>query len=286
MSRRSAITSARAAVLAIACAVFTPALQAQGEGGHSAAQALDIVQAAASMENRVGAMIDRELSFTDERGNPFQFKQLFPGDRPVILVLGYYTCPDMCGQVIHGMLDAINEIDLVPGKDYQLVNVSIDPRETAEVAFQRKQTFLNKLHHVGGPEGWRFLVGEEQSIQALAQTVGFHYLWLGHNNRYDHPGALMFLTPKGELNRVITGLSFEPEAVRLALLEASKGENASFLDKIRLSCLTFDSRTNTYTVTAMTVMRIGGVLTLAGISTMIFLMVRRERQRNTTPATT
>ena len=133
-----AVGAFRAALaLLVALSPLTPALRAQGEAGHAASRALDIVQAAASMENKVGAVLDGSLQFTDERGYPFQFKQLFPGERPVILVLGYYTCPDMCGQVIHGMLDALNDIDLVPGKDYQVVNLSIDPKETAEVAKQQ-----------------------------------------------------------------------------------------------------------------------------------------------------
>ena len=279
------VSNAAIALIA-ALGLLTPALSAQGEGGHAASRALDIVQAAASMENKVGAVLDGSLQFTDERGYPFQFKQLFPGERPVVLVLGYYTCPDMCGQVIHGMLDALNSIELAPGKDYQIVNVSIDPKETAEVAKQRKEHFLPLLQHVGGPEGWRFLVGDKDAIQSLAQSTGFRFFWSEHTNRYDHPGALMFLTPQGKLNRVITGMSFEAEAVRLAILESGKGENASFLDKIKLSCLTFDSRTNTYTLTAMTVMRIGGVITLIAIAAMIYMMVRREKQRATTPATT
>jgi len=284
-----------AAVIAAPCA-----LRAQGEFGHSASSTLEIVQAAASMENKIGAQLDTNLEFTDERGYPFQLKQLFPGERPVVLVLGYYGCPDMCGQVIHGMLDALNRVDLVPGKDYQIVNVSIDPRETAEKAAQRKQTFLPQLHQVGGPEGWRFLVAKQPdpktaaagaeadatSIKALADSVGFRYFWSEHTNRFDHPGALLFLTPQGKLNRVITGSTFEPDDVRLAILETGKGEKASFWDKVKLSCLTWDSRSNSYTLTAMTVMRIGGVVTMLAIGTMIYVMIRRERRRATTPATT
>ena len=275
----------RGAAVALAVSLL-PALRAQGEGGHPASSALEIVQADASMEDKLGAMVDRDLEFTDEQDRPFRLKQWFPGDRPVILVLGYYGCPDMCGQVIHGMLEALNQVELTPGKDYQILNVSIDPRETAATASARKQTFLPQLHHVGGPEGWRFLVGREPAVKALADSVGFHYLWLEHSSRFDHPAALLFLTPEGRLNRVITGSTFEPGDVRLAILEAGKGENASFWDKVKLSCLTWDPRTNKYSLLATTIMRVGGAITLLLLVAMIAAMVRRERRqrRATTPA--
>ena len=277
----------RGAVLLLAVAIALAAgARAQGEAGHSASGVLEITQAAASMENKIGAVVDRELTFTDDRGYPFQLKQLFPGSRPVVLVLGYYGCPDMCGTVMLGMLDALNQTELVPGKDYELVNVSIDPRETAQSAKARKENFLPKLHQVGGPEGWRFLVGDQQSIQKLADSVGFRFFWSEHTNRFDHPAALMFLTPQGKLNRVITGSTFDPDTVHLAIIEAGEGKNASFWDKIRLSCLTFDSRTNVYSLAAMTVMRVGGAITLVAVAAMIFLMIRRERRRAAAPATT
>jgi len=277
----------RGAVLLLAVAIALAAgARAQGEAGHSASGVLEITQKAASMENKIGAVVDRELTFTDDRGYPFQLKQLFPGSRPVVLVLGYYGCPDMCGTVMLGMLDALNQTELVPGKDYELVNVSIDPRETAQSAKARKENFLPKLHQVGGPEGWRFLVGDQQSIQKLADSVGFRFFWSEHTNRFDHPAALMFLTPQGKLNRVITGSTFDPDTVHLAIIEAGEGKNASFWDKIRLSCLTFDSRTNVYSLAAMTVMRVGGAITLVAVAAMIFLMIRRERRRAAAPATT
>src|SRR5262249_3787163 len=276
MNARIAILRGAVLLLASSMALATGA-RAQGEHG-SASGVLDITQAAASMENRVGAVVDRELTFTDDRGYPFQLKQLFPGDRPVILVLGYYGCPDMCGTVMLGMLDALNQTELVPGKDYEILNVSIDPRETAQSAKARKERFLPKLHQVGGPEGWRFLVGDQPSIQKLADSVGFRFFWSEHTSRFDHPAALLFLTPQGKLNRVITGQQFDPETVHLAIVEAGQGKNASFWDKGRLTCLTFDSRTNVYSLAAMTVMRVGGAIRLVAVVAMIFLMVRRERR--------
>lgn len=276
----SLLRSLANATAAIAlCAIAAGAVVAQG---HPTSR-IDVKQEASSMEDRIGASIDTTLEFVDERGYPFTFRQLFPGDRPIVLVPGYYACPDMCGQVIHGMLDALNEVDLQPGRDYLVVNVSIDPRENAEVAKERKAKFLPLLHRVGGEEGWRFLTGQEPAIQKLTGEVGFRYFWAEHDNRYAHPGALLFVTPQGRLSRVITGTTFQPRDVRLAIVEASEGKLGTFWDDFQLDCLTFDPRTNSYSLMGMTVMRIGGAITVVVLAAMIVVMLRRERRRQTQP---
>lgn len=244
----------------------------------------EVRQEASSMQDKIGAVIDTGLEFVDERGYPFTFRQLFPGDRPVVLVPGYYGCPDMCGQVIHGMLAALNDVDLLPGRDYLVVNVSIDPRENAETAKERKAKFLPMLHRVGGEEGWRFLTGQDEAIKKLTADVGFRYFWAEHDNRYAHPGALLFVTPQGKLSRVITGTSFDSRDVRLAIVEASEGKLGTFWDDFQLDCLTFDPRTNSYSLMGMTVMRIGGAITVVALAAMITFMLRRERRKNQVPA--
>ncbi|MEQ1631900.1 MAG: SCO family protein [Planctomycetota bacterium] len=240
----------------------------------------EVRQEAASMQDKIGTTIDQNLAFLDERGYPFTFRQVFPGDRPIVLVPGYYACPDMCGQVMQGMLAALNAIDLVPGKDYQIVNVSIDPRETPEVATERKAKFLSQLHRVGGDEGWRFLTGKEPEIQKLTQSIGFRYFWAEHDSRYAHPGALLFVTPQGVISRVLIGTEFDSSDVRLAIVESSEGKLGTFWDDVQLNCLTFDPRTGSYALMGMTVMRIGGAITLVIIVTMIVVMLRRERRNN------
>lgn len=277
------LLSPRAASLLLVVSLV-PGLPGQGEG-MPAPSVLETVHEGATMLDRIGTRVDTTLEFTDERGYPFRLQQLFPGTRPVVLVPGYYTCPSMCGQVTEGMIEALNAVDLQPGSDYLIVNFSIDPRETPQVAADRKQRFLHRLQRIGGEDGWRFLTGTEASIQALTGQVGFRYFWSEHDNQFAHPGALLFLTPQGELSRVITGTTFDPSAVRLAIVEASTGKLGTFWDRVRLNCLTFDPRTKKYALTAMTVMRIGGVLTVAALGLMIFVMIRRERKSKTRTVT-
>ncbi|MBX3462617.1 MAG: SCO family protein [Planctomycetes bacterium] len=239
---------------------------------------------AASMVDRIGAVVDPSLTFTDERGYPFQLQQFFPGQQPVVLLLGYYSCPAMCGQVLEAALAALSDVALQPGTDYRLLNVSIDPRETPEVARERKLRFLPKLAKTGGDDAWRVLVGDEPNIARLCDTVGFRYYWSEHTNQFAHPPAVVFLTPQGKVSRVIVNTWFDPADVRLALVEASDGQLGSFWDQVQLNCLTFDPRTNSYTLTAMTIMRLGGAATVVALAAMIWILLRRERRRSPSTA--
>jgi protein SCO1/2 len=251
---------------------------AQG-AGMPAPRILETKDEAASMLDRIGAKVDPDLEFLDERGYPFKLRQMFPGEQPVVLLLGYYTCPAMCGQVLEAVFESLSEVDLQPGVDYRILNVSIDPKETAATASQRKQAFLPKLLKTGGEEAWRVLVGNDENITKLCETVGFQYYWAEHSNQYAHPPAVIFLTPQGVVARVIVNTGFDASDMRLAIVEASSGEIGSFWDQVRLNCLTFDPRTNSYSLAAMTIMRIGGAITVVVLAVMILVMLRRERRR-------
>lgn len=264
--------------IALSLLMLAGALCAQGEG-MPATRVVEAKLEAASMVDRIGAQVDPNLTFTDERGYPYQLRQLFPGKRPVVLLLGYYTCPAMCGQVMEAAFRALGEVELEPGQDYQVLSVSIDPRETAATAKERKDTFLPKFGKVGAAEGWRVCVGDQDNIRQLTETVGFRYFWSEHENQYAHPPALVFLSPEGKVARVIVNTEFEPADLQLALVESSQGKLGSFWDQVRLNCLTFDPRTNTYSLQAMTVMRVGGVVTIVALVGMILFMLRKERRQ-------
>lgn len=240
---------------------------------------LESREVAADQLDTIGVTVDPQLRFTDERGYPFQLRQWFPGEVPVVLILGYYSCPRMCGQVLGEAFRALSDVDFEPGKQYRILNVSIDPKETPEIAKARKTTFLRQLAKIGGDDAWRVLVGDQDNITKLTKAVGFNYYWSDATQQFSHPPSLIFLTKEGRVSRIVKNTTFEPEDLRLALVEASEGKLGTFLDQVRLNCLTFDSRTNTYSLTAMTVMRVGGVVTVVALGTMIWIMLRKERQR-------
>jgi len=240
---------------------------------------LETREVAADQLDTIGVTVDPQLTFTDERGYPFQLRQWFPGEVPVVLLLGYYSCPRMCGQVLGEAFRALSDVDFEPGKQYRILNVSIDPKETPEIAKARKDLFLRRLAKIGGDDAWRVLVGDQDNISRLTQSVGFNYYWSEATQQFSHPPSLIFLTKEGKVSRIVKNTTFEAEDLRLALVEASEGKLGTFLDQVRLNCLTFDSRSSTYTLTAMTVMRVGGVITVVVLGTMIWTMLRKERQR-------
>lgn len=253
---------------------------AQGEG-MPPSTSLVTSDAAASQQDRVGQTIDTSLTFTDERGYPFPLKQWFPGETPVVLLLGYYHCPAMCGTVLQAAFRALSDVSFEPGKDYRILNVSIDPRETAESAKSRKDNFLPKLAKTGVADAWRVLTGNEENIRKLAESAGFNFYWSEATKQYAHPPSLIFLTKTGKISRIVVSAFYESEDVQLALVEASEGRLGSFMDQVKLNCLTFDSRTNTYTLAAMTIMRVGGAITVVALAGMIWFMLRRERRAAT-----
>lgn len=259
---------------------------AQG-AGMAPTRTLEVTDEGAQQLDSIGRTVDPELEFVDERGYPFQLKQLFPGEKPVVLMLGYYSCPAMCGQVLDAVLWSLSEVELEPNDDYKILTVSIDPKEDAGIAKQRKAAFLPRLMKTGGDQAWRVLTGTEEASSALAERVGFNYYWAEATKQYAHPPSVIFLTPEGKVSRIIVNTYFEPEDMRLALVEASDGALGTFWDQVKLNCLTFDPRTNTYSVTAMTLMRIGGAITVVVLAAMIWIMLRRERQkaRSTSPET-
>jgi protein SCO1/2 len=258
----------------------TSLLPAQGPG-HAPSRTVDSKEEAASQVDTIGVQIDPTLKFTDERGYPFELKQWFPGKQPVVLLLGYYSCPAMCGQVLDAAFAALSDVDLQPGEHYRVLNVSIDPKETPAMAKARKESFLPRLRKTGGEDSWRVLVGDEANTKRLADLMGFRFYWSEATGQYAHPPSLLFLTPDGKVSRIIVNTAFDPADVRLALVEASGGALGGFWDQVRLNCLTFDSRTNTYSLAAMTLMRIAGAVTVVVLAAMIWVMARRERRQAT-----
>lgn len=257
---------------------FSVALPAQ-QPGHSPSRDIESREEAAAQTNSVGVLVDRDLQFTDERGYPFAWKQMFPGQHPVVLMLGYYSCPAMCGQVLDAAFYALSGVELQPGTDYRILNVSIDPTETAERAKARKDTFLPRLRKTGGDEAWRVLVGDDANVKKLAQQVGFNFYWSEPTKQFVHPPSLIFLTPEGKVSRVIVNTAFDASDLHLALVEASEGKLGTLWDQVRLNCLTFDARTNTYSLTAMTIMRVAGAITVVVLAWMIWSMLKKERRR-------
>ncbi|MCO6436286.1 MAG: SCO family protein [Phycisphaerae bacterium] len=227
----------------------------------------------------LGTKIPLALTFTDSEGRTFKLADAFDGKRPVVLNLGYYGCPMLCGLVLDGLLDAMKEIPLSVGKDYVVLTLSIDPTEKAVIARMGKQKAIQKLGQPEAAAAWQFLSGDAENIQKLTDAVGWGFKWNERRQEFAHTAALVVLTPDGVVSRYLYGVQFPPKTLRLSLVEASEGKIGSTLDQILLFCFHYDATDGTYSLAAMNVMRLAGVVTALALGSGIGLAVWRERRR-------
>ncbi len=231
------------------------------------------------IDQRLGAQVPLDLKFKDSRGKELALGDLFDGEKPVVLTLNYSSCPQLCSLQLNGLVEALQEMDWAPGKEFRVLTVSIDPRETPEVAASTKRAYLEQLEGDSLEEGWRFLVGDESSIRRLASTVGFGYRFIPERNEFAHKAALIFLDPHGKVTRYLANVVYKPTDLKFALVESGKGKVGSFLDQIFLSCFRYDSASGSYVPVAWKIMRLGGVLILLLVGGGLVGFWRLERRR-------
>jgi protein SCO1/2 len=229
------------------------------------------------VQERLGQTIPLDLVFTNDSGEYVSLDKYFHKGKPVILVLAYYECPMLCTLVLNGLASAIGQLDWLPGKEYQVLTVSINPAETPELALGKKKNLIAATGKSGIDEGWRFFVGQEDQIAALTDAVGFRYFYDDKQKQFAHPALIMVLTENGELSRYLYGIEFKKQDLRLALLEASNGRIGNTVDKIILYCYHYNPDAKGYVLFAANVMKLGGGLTL--IALVLFLAVLWAKER-------
>ena len=229
------------------------------------------------IEQRLGGQIPLDLTMRDESGREVRLGEYFKGGRPVVLTLVYYECPMLCNQTLNGLVGALDALSFTPGKEFEVVTVSFDPREGAELAAKKKETYLKRYGRAGAEEGWHFLTGEKDSIDRLAQSVGFRYVWDEQSQQFAHAAAVMVATPEGRLSHYFYGIDYSPKDLRLALVESSRGRVGSPVDELILYCYHYDPTTGKF-APVMAVLRAAGVLTALGLVGLILFLVRRTRR--------
>lgn len=247
---------------------------------------LPVVSEGAIMEDKLGAVADLDIEVLDEAGQKVRLGDLVSGERPVVLNLGYFSCPSVCGPILIRLADCMTNASLTPGEQMDILSVSIKPGESPELGAAKRKAFLEKLalpaeKAAQAAASWRFVTGEDAAIRKLADSVGYRYETIEHNGEIDHPPVVVLLSPSGVVTRYLKGETMEPVTLERALIEAGEGTVGSFLDRLLVSCLTYDSSTGVYSMTAMTVMQVGGALTVLALAIMIFVLLRRERVKPT-----
>ncbi len=232
--------------------------------------------AKAGLEQKLNAQVPLSLTFRDETGQPVRLGNYF-GSKPVILVLAYYDCPNMCTLVLNALLTSAQDLKFEAGKDFEIVVVSFNPRETATLAAAKKRSYTQRYGRPEGARGWHFLTGDEPAIEQLASSVGFRFALDPQTNQYAHPSAIMVLTPDGKVSRYFAGIEYPPKELRLALIAASNRRIGSFTDQLFLLCFHYNPLTGKYGLVIMRVIRIAGFLTVAALAILMTAMSRRDR---------
>lgn len=229
------------------------------------------------IEQRLGQMLPLATTFRDEAGRTVQLGDYF-GQRPVIVVFNYYTCPMLCSQVLNGLTSALAAMKFTAGKDFDVVAISIDARETAALAAEAKAKYLRRYGRPGSEAGWHFLTGDQAAIHAAAQAAGFQYAWDERTQQFAHGSGIMVATPEGKLAQYFYGIEFSPRDLRLAVVESSQGKVGTLVDVVLLYCYHYDPTAGKYGAVIMNVMRLGALLTLFTLGGFMLVMFRRERR--------
>lgn len=228
------------------------------------------------IDQKLNSQIPLDLPFLDEDGRNVKLGDYF-GKRPVILSLVYYDCPMLCTMVLNGLVRAMRPLSLVPSRDFEIVTVSFDPKETPPLAESKKRLYTNLYHHDGAQTGWHFLTGNDASIKALADAVGFRYRFDEASGQYAHASGIMVLTPEGKLSRYFYGVEYSGRDLRFGLIDASSGKIGTIADQVLLYCFHYDPATSRYGVAIMNVMRLCGIATVLALGVFIVGSVWKEK---------
>jgi protein SCO1/2 len=226
-------------------------------------------------EPQLNAQMPLDLPFRDESGRSVQLREYF-GQKPVVLAFVYYGCPMLCSQVQQGVVGTLRMLSFNPGADYQVVFISFDSRETPDMAAEKKKSVVSHFRRSGTEDGWHFLTGSQESIDAATRAANFRYNFSAKTNLFAHASGVMVLTPDGRISRYFYGVEYPGRDMRLGLVEASAGKIGTPIDHVLLFCYQYDPSTATYSTAILRIVRLGGGLTILCIVGGILIFRRRD----------
>jgi len=229
-------------------------------------------------DQNIGDRLPLDTEVIDEQGRAVRIGSYF-GTRPVILLFAYYSCPMLCTQVINGLASAVGVLSLKPGRDFDVIVVSFDPRDTPQTSAVKKAQYLDRYTASGADAATHFVTAAEPAIERLTKSAGFRYVWDKETQQFAHPTGVIVLTPDGRMARYLFGIEYGPRDLRLALVEASAGRVGNAVDTLLLYCYHYDPMTGRYGVAIMRTLRVAGASTVLALGAFVFVMFRREKQR-------
>lgn len=228
------------------------------------------------IEQHLDAQIPPDLAFRDETGQTVKLGNYF-GKKPLILNLVYYNCTMLCGEALAGLTGAMRLLKFDLGKEFDVLTVSFDPRETPALAAGKKQDYVKRYGRAGAGAGWHFLTGPTESVNALTKAVGFQYQYDPKINQFAHATAILVLTPQGRISRYFYGVEFPPKDLRMGLVEASEGKIGNAVDQVLLYCYHYDPATGKYGAIITNVLRLAAAATILILGGFLLIMMRLER---------
>jgi len=282
--RRAFETAAAAgAIGALLCGGAAAQVSSYGdkEEGPNRGNELPTVLQRVGVEQHLNQMLPLDAQFVDDTGKTVRLGDYF-GKRPAILSLVYYNCPMLCSEEMDGLAGALEMVRLTPGKDFEIVIISIDPSETPELAAKKKAFYVKRYGRPETANGWHFLTGKQPAIDAVSNATGFGYIRVpgpdGKLDQYAHASAIEVVTTDGRLAQYYLGVEYSPKDVLLGLVEASGNKIGSPVANILTYCYHYDPQTNKHSLIVARVVQLGGMMTVVSLGSFMFVMFRRDIQ--------
>jgi protein SCO1 len=228
------------------------------------------------IEQHLDSQIPPDLTFRDEAGKTVKLGDYF-GHKPLVLNLVYYNCTMLCGEALAGLASSMRLIKFDVGNQFDVITVSFDPRETPDMAAEKKKDYVGRYGRPSAAQGWHFLTGTPESINALTKAVGFQYQYDEKTNQYAHATAIMVLTPQGHISRYFYGVEFPPKDLRMGLVEASQAKIGNAVDAVLLYCYHYDPQTGKYGAIVANILRLAAALTILFLGGGLLILWRLDR---------
>lgn len=287
-TRRSRLSAV--AILALALGLCAAPLRTLGQvssygdktEGENLNNELPTVLHKVQVTQHLNAPLPLSAAFVNDKGQPVTLGSYFDGKHPVLLTTVYYNCPMLCSEEMDGLTSALEMVHLVPGKDFQIVIISIDPTETPKLAAEKKAFYLRRYGHPETADGWHYLTGPQASIDAVTKAIGFGYVRVpgpdGRLTQFAHASSLEIATPQGKVAQYYLGVEYSPKDVLLGLVDASGNKIGSPVANILTYCYRYDPQTDKHSLMVVRAVQLGGIVTVASLGGFIFLMFRRDIQ--------
>ena len=231
------------------------------------------------IQQNLNEQIPPDLQFRDETGKTVHLGDYF-GKKPMILNLVYYNCPMLCSEVLSGLETALKPLKFDVGKEFDILTISFDPRETPELAAKKKAEYLKRYGRPGAADGWHFLTGPKESVDALTKAAGFQYEYDEKTGQFAHTTAIMILTPAGKISQYYYGVEFAPKDLRLGLVQASNEKIGNVVDEVMLYCYHYDPQAGKYSATIFRILRLAALATMLAVGGLMAVLLRKGNGPN------